>query len=156
MQAYPERYVGKPNLTANLRVCSACGAAAKRKFAKYCPDCGKSLWEDYQPLDHLRASYRLQGKNFEFEKAGKESLFGKTENSSLDVARAFLVYSMVPYLGVLFVPGAVFMGFFSLLQASRNSQKTDLKNSAACILLSFLILSAQLLLWWLFYAIPEL
>src|SRR5215210_6439547 len=44
-------------------ICSACGSESERRFAKFCRVCGKLLREDYQPLDNLRASYRLQGKN---------------------------------------------------------------------------------------------
>lgn len=51
------------------QICSACGAEAKRELSKFCRVCGKHLIEDYQPLDRLRASYRLQGKSFQFEDA---------------------------------------------------------------------------------------
>lgn len=158
MQAYPERNLGKSHSAVNLRVCSACGAQAQRKFAKYCPDCGKSLWEDYQPLDRLRASYRLQGKNFDFEnkvKAEQVSLFEKSASPALDSAWAFLVYAMVPYLGVLFIPGAFLMAAYCLVKALIAANPQMIKNSLACIFLSVLIFSAQILLWWLFYAIPE-
>jgi len=83
------------------KFCSACGAEAMREKAKFCPVCGKLLREDYQPLDNLRASYRLQGKFFLVENAKKEeitNLFPKNENSISETAWACLVYSFVPYL----------------------------------------------------------
>lgn len=152
MKAYTERQIGN-------RVCSACGAQARRRFAKYCLDCGKSLWEDYQPLDNLRASYRLQGKIFQVEQKRKnntESLFKKNENVASELARAFLVYSMVPYLGILFAPGAIFMGSVGLINAYRRPHPGDLKTSLYNIVLSFMVLSVQILLWWLLYIVPEL
>jgi hypothetical protein len=88
------------------RICSACGAEIERESAKFCRICGKHLLEEYQPLDTLRASYRLQGKNFQFEKSderGAENLFAENKNSASATAAAFLVYSLVPYLEFCFV-----------------------------------------------------
>ncbi len=65
------------------RICPACGTEAQRETANFCHVCGKPLREDYEPLDNLRSSYRLQGKSFLVEESKKEeikSLFPKNEN----------------------------------------------------------------------------
>ncbi len=54
------------------KTCVACGSVIEREDAKYCLVCGKVLSEDYQPLDTLRSSYRLQGKSFLVENAETE------------------------------------------------------------------------------------
>ena len=121
------------------RFCSACGAKIRRESAKFCLVCGKFLREDYQPLDTLRASYRLQGKSFLIENAKKEgvkNLFERNENSISQLAWACLVYSFVPYLGILFVPLTFFVGGYGYF--------------------IFLVLAVQIFLWWLLYIIPEL
>ena len=64
--------------------CAACGAAPVRDLANYCLDCGKTLDEDYQPLDSLRSSYRLQGRRYLLENAeGPEAvdLFAVNRNA---------------------------------------------------------------------------
>lgn len=138
------------------RSCQACGARARRKFARYCLDCGKSLWEEYQPLDNLRSSYRLQNKRFQANaKLEEKPLFEKPENAALELAWAFLVYSMVPYLGILFTPGAIFMSSVGAINAYRRSQFGNLKSALFNIALSVVILVVQLFLWWLLYIAPE-
>src|SRR6476620_11247187 len=80
-------------------ICSACGTEARRRFARFCRVCGKLLQEDYEPLDTLRSSYRLQGKIFSVESERiKEAtnLFAENKNSASETASAFLVYSLVP------------------------------------------------------------
>lgn len=148
-----------PNQPQGYRVCPACGAQARRKLAKYCLDCGKSLQEDYQPLDNLRASYRLQGKPFQLKTKEKEepkALFKKNQNIALELAWAFLVYSMVPYLGILFTPGAIFMGGIGAISAYRSPYPEKMKSSLQNIGLSLIVFSIQLMLWWLLYIIPDL
>lgn len=139
------------------RTCQACGAKARRRFARYCLDCGKSLWEEYQPLDNLRSSYRLQNRQFHTHPPPKtEVLFPRNKNAALELSWAFLVYSMVPYLGILFTSGAIIMGGIGAIKAYRRSQTADLKSALFNITLSLVIFGVQLLLWWLFYIVPEL
>lgn len=140
--------------------CSACGANIEREFSKFCRVCGKLLREDYQPLDRLRASYRLQGKSFRFEKRVEEiepeNLFEENRNSASTTASAFVVYSLVPYLGILFCPGAFLMGGIGAVRAHRQPFLGGGKNSLYSIALSVIIFALQILLWWLLYIIPEL
>lgn len=77
------------------------------------------------------------------------NLFGPEEKASSQIAWACVVYSMVPYLGILFVPAAFAVSGKALL-SSRG------RRDAAYIAVTFLMLIIQLLLWWLLYIIPEL
>lgn len=154
--------IRQPRFAERGGECSACGNHAGRDFAKFCRVCGKHLLEDYQPLDTLRASYRLQGKSFEFEKpkeANSEeaiNLFEENKNAASATATAFVVYSLVPYLGILFCPGAFLMGGFGILTAYRQPSLGGGKTSLYSIILSVIIFAIQILLWWLLYIIPEL
>ncbi len=140
--------------------CSACGTSAEREFAKFCRVCGKFLREDYEPLDALRASYRLQGKPLSLEPREQTveitNLFEKEENTFAESAKALVVYSLVPYLGILFCPLALFAGVCGVFVAYRKSYLGGGRRAAYGILISFMILGIQILLWWLLYLIPEL
>jgi len=141
------------------KICSACGAQAKRENAKFCPVCGKLLKEDYEPLDNLRASYRLQGKSFYIEKSqGEEitNLFPKNENPISETAWACLVYSFVPYLGILFVPLAFVVGICGVAVSFRRPNLGGGKLALVSAALSFVVLVIQVFLWWLLYIIPEI
>jgi hypothetical protein len=145
-------------LSASL-ICPACGAQAKRETAKFCLVCGKLLREDYQPLDRLRASYRLQGKSFFIENTKSEeitNLFERNKNFASQAAWACLVYSFVPYLGILFVPLAFFVGGFGYAISYRQPQLGGRRLALVCVGLSFVVLAVQIFLWWLLFIIPEL
>lgn len=140
-------------------VCPACGAQAQRDSAQFCLICGKLLREDYQPLDRLRASYGLQGKNFDFPAKKPEEtpdLFEENKNSISQTAWACFVYSMVPYLGILFVPLTFLIGGCGFIIACRQPHLGGRNLSLVSFVLSFVVLAAQIFLWWLLYIIPEL
>ena len=140
-------------------ICPACGSLAEREFARFCRICGKILFEDYEPLDALRASYRMQGKTLRFEsKPLRETtnLFAEDKNSASSTAWAFVVYSLVPYLGILFCPGAILMGGLGIYVSYRKPSLGGGRTSAYSILLGFVVLGIQIFLWWLLYLIPEL
>jgi hypothetical protein len=146
-------------ITTETLICLACGTHATRDVAKFCRVCGKLLLEDYEPLDTLRSSYRLQGKAFQFkEKPKKEiaNLFEENKNSASEMASAFVVYSLVPYLGILFCPGALLMGGIGVFVSYRKPYLGGGKTSVYSVALSFIIFVIQILLWWLLYLIPEL
>lgn len=140
--------------------CVACGAQIDERAAKFCRVCGKLLTEEYQPLDRLRASYHLQGKSFGFENAPKidedENLFDENKNAASETAKACVVYSLVPYIGILFCPIALLTGGVGAFAAYRKPNLGGGKTSFYSIAFSVLILTVQLLLWWLLYIIPEL
>lgn len=139
--------------------CSACGAEARRVGAKFCLVCGKLMSEKYQPLDTIRASYGLQGRHLEIETVGREepkNLFEENKNTVSQTAWACVVYSMVPYLGILFIPFAFVVGGFGYIVSYRRPQLGGRRLAAACIGLSVLVLAVQIVLWWLLYIIPEI
>ena len=147
------------------RTCPACGSDAQRADAKFCSVCAKLLREDYQPLDRLRASYHLQGKSVAIEKNLKtqdtskeinENLFDENKNSASDAAKAFVVYSLVPYLGILFCPFAVLTGGIGVFVSYRKPYLGGGRTSVYSIALGFIIFAVQIFLWWLLYIIPEL
>ncbi len=149
--------IRNPQSQITNRLCSACGAEAQREMAKYCLVCGKFLNEGFQPLDTLRASYRLQGKSFKFEKTEQmTNLFEQNKNQFSQTAWACLVYSMVPYLGILFIPFALIIGSYGYLTALRQPQIGGRKLALISVVVSFIVLAVQIFLWWLLYIIPEL
>jgi hypothetical protein len=151
--------MNKAKITTETLICLACGTHAVRDVAKFCRVCGKLLLEEYEPLETLRSSYRLQGKTFQFkEKPKKENLnlFEENKNSASEMASAFVVYSLVPYLGILFCPGALLMGGIGVFVSYRKPYLGGGKTSVYSIALSFVIFAVQILLWWLLYLIPEL
>ena len=70
-------------------------------------------------------------------------------------ALAFVTYALVPYLGILFCPGALLLGGFGLLRARRAPHAAARREYALSFALGLLILCAQLLLWWILYKVPE-
>ncbi len=148
-----------PAAVAYSQICSACGTEARRGNAKFCLVCGKLLREDYEPLDALRASYRLQGQSFLVENAPREEvtdLFKQNENSVSQMAWACFVYSLVPYLGILFVPFTFLVGGFGYFVSLRQPHLGGRKLALISFGLSFVVLAVQVFLWWLLYIIPEL
>lgn len=141
-------------------ICGACGAQMTSGAARFCPVCGKLLREEYQPLDRLRASYHLQGKSFGFQVANApvetENLFEENKNSASETAKACVVYSLVPYLGILFCPLALLSGGIGAVKAYRKPYLGGGKTSFYSIAFGILIFAVQILLWWLLYFIPEM
>ena len=151
--------IRNPQSTIRNRMCSACGADARRGNAKFCLVCGKLLREGYQPLDRLRASYRLQGRAIEMERARREEekdLFEQNKNTVSHTAWACLVYSFVPYLGIMFVPFTFLIGGYGYLTAVRKPQLGGRRLALVSVIVSVVVLAVQLFLWWLLYIVPEI
>ncbi|MDQ4122707.1 MAG: hypothetical protein M3209_14815 [Acidobacteriota bacterium] len=143
-----------------LQICAACGAKAQRLNSKFCAICGKIMNQDYAPLDSLWASYNLQSRK-ESQKVVKpkqeiKELFEKPRNNAAATAMAFVVYSLVPYLGILFCPGAILMGGIGLAVSYQKPQLGGRQAATYSICLGAIITAIQVLLWWLLYLIPEL
>lgn len=137
--------------------CPACGASTQgATSAAKCETCGKLLKEGYFPLDNLRASYGSKQTWVKRPEPETETLFEENKNGASETAWAFAVYSMVPYLGILFCPGAVLMGGVGLVVSQRNPDLGGGRISAFSIAGGFLIFGFQILLWWLLYYIPTL
>ena len=72
-------------------------------------------------------------------------------------ASAFATYSLVPYLGILFCPGAVLLGTVGVVSSYRLQQLSNEAGRRACYtstIVGLLVLAVQLLLWWLLYKAP--
>ena len=139
--------------------CPACGTQPARETARYCLVCGKVLSEDYQPLDTYRSAHRLQGKSFLVENGEKEEiedLFARSENNIAQIAWACFVYSMVPYIGILFVPFTFVIGVFGLVTYYRYPKLGGRRLVMLSMGMSFVVLAIQVFLWWLLYLIPKM
>ena len=72
-------------------------------------------------------------------------------------ARAFAIYSLVPYLGILFCPGAVLLGTVGVVRSYRSDQVSSESGRGACYattIIGLVVLAVQLLLWWILYQAP--
>jgi hypothetical protein len=70
-------------------------------------------------------------------------------------ARAFATYSLVPYLGILFCPGAVVVGTVGVVRSYSSPQMNAARKvSYVSTVVGVVVLLAQLLLWWILYQVP--
>ncbi len=154
-----DRYSDVDYSVADQNICPACGTTAARAGANYCLVCGKILSEDYQPLDTLRSAHRLQGKAFLVENTESEhieNLFARNENGIAHTAWASLVYSMVPYLGILFIPFTLIFGAGGVAVSYKDPVLGGRRLALISIGMSFVVLAIQVFLWWLLYFVPTL
>ncbi|MCA1614684.1 MAG: hypothetical protein LC795_11195 [Acidobacteria bacterium] len=161
------------------RACPACGARARRAGARFCATCGRALGGGYFPADSVRASYRFErapapekrqhgpvaparsprraaGRRAA-ARGGVEFMPRARESGAAATAFAFVTYALVPYLGILFCPGAVLFGGWGLVRAWRapHASAGAARASALGIALGLLVLCVQLVLWWILYKVPE-
>lgn len=158
-------------------VCSACGAPARRAAARFCATCGRRLdCSGYLPADVIRSSYHQhhQSKNIgsksltrdlmtttrhhdhhhHYHHVRESSVTAGSINNAAATGTALLSYALVPYLGILFCPGAILMCSLAVLRAHRELPGQR-RQAALSIMTGLVILGAQLLLWWALYKIPE-
>jgi len=76
------------------------------------------------------------------------------KGSVANTARAFATYSLVPYLGILFCPGAVLMGGLGIVRSYQTSRDADSSTCYASMLVGLVVLAVQSLLWWVLYRVP--
>jgi hypothetical protein len=76
-------------------------------------------------------------------------------NGASTTALAFTTYALVPFLGILFVPGAVLIGVVGLIYSYHAPQKGGRRAAVASVLCGIAILGVQLLLWWIIVSVPE-
>ena len=151
---------------ASMRVCARCGAAARRAEARFCSACGVPLDETYLPADALRASYNLQRRRLSSGSFGRAG--GKPPKSSMSstassvnssgvsgTGQAFVTYSLVPYLGILFSPGALLLGGVGVYNSYRGPARGARRSAYINFSLGLLIFVVQIFLLWLLYKIPE-
>jgi hypothetical protein len=77
-------------------------------------------------------------------------------NGLAATARAFATYSLVPYLGILFCPGAVVVGTLGVFRSYSSPHLARARtvcylSTAAGVVVGMV----QLLLWWILYQVPE-
>lgn len=160
------------------RVCDACGSRARRAAARFCSTCGRELGGGYFPTDALRASYRFERAPVSqcleasrgpvrprvrsgtytrrgWAHAGRGTMPRGSENGAAATAMAFVTYALVPYLGILFCPGALLFGGVGLVRAWRAPHSGHARAAVLSLLLGLLVLCAQILLWWILYKVPE-
>jgi len=160
------------------RACGACGAPPRRSRARFCSTCGRDLSTEYVPADSLRASYRFERPRetsvFKAEArgarprrqrrpwrrvgakgSGVETMPRKNINGASTSALACVAYALVPYLGILFCPGALLFGGVGLVRSWRSPQAGGRRESTLGLVLGLVILCAQLVLWWVLYKVPE-
>ena len=100
----------------------------------------------------------MQRKKLDFENNDDQttSLFHIRRPLTSSFAWACTVYSMVPYLGVLFVPFALVLGSFDYLKDRRGSEPGSGRTTIVPLALSVFLLAVQLMLWSLLYIIPKI
>ena len=79
----------------------------------------------------------------------------QNRNGTSQAALAFATYALVPYLGILFCPGAVLLGSLGLFYSLRAPQNGGRRAAYASLILGLVILCVQLLLWWVIIKMPE-
>lgn len=146
------------------RTCSACGTDGNRGKARFCMLCGQEL-EDltYFPVASLRATYnaRRESTANQLRAVSNEhrTIFTKTSsanrNGASSTALAFVTYALVPYLGILFCPGAVLMGGIGIVRQWRVPNLGGRNAAYAGVVFGIVIFSAQVFLWWILYKVPQ-
>ncbi len=113
--------------------------------------------EGFQPLDAIRSSYRLQRRDLPTARPKQvEQLFQAPRSSISETAWACTVYSMVPYLGILFIPIALAVSGVGYFTAREKGESTDSDSTLISAGVSLILLGVQIFLWWLLYIIPEI
>lgn len=72
-------------------------------------------------------------------------------------AQAFATYSLVPYLGILFCPGAVVLGAIGIVKSYGSKHATEESFRRVCYastIVGLVVLAVQLVLWWILYQVP--
>ena len=80
-------------------------------------------------------------------------IFGTRSDFSESVVWACAVYSLVPFVGIVFVPVALLFGAAALI---RRSEASNERRTLNAMLFSVFVLAGQIVLWRLLYLIPEL
>jgi hypothetical protein len=124
------------------------------------------MGDRYLPADALRASYNLQHRRRASRGGGETKkkppkhfmssiVSAPNKNDASTTALAFVTYALVPYLGILFCPGALVMGGIGLYSSYRLPERGGRRASFLSVTLGLMILFGQLFLWWILYKIPE-
>jgi hypothetical protein len=149
--------------------CPACGATARRAAAHFCATCGRGLRQrTYAPADSLLASYHQQHSRpamlieQEMSDVGAERATMRRQfEESLEESRILttgsalvvIIFSFVPFIGILFCPCAVVMGASNLRRAPdfKGRRRVAVFN----IVCGVLIFGVQAFLWWILYHLTK-
>lgn len=164
------------------RACPACGSTAQRKDARFCATCGRRLNDEgYVAADAVRASYHLHRRSsassssderirpahknrspkshaatLRVMRSSPPALFVTTRNSAAATALAFLTFAIVPYLGILFCPGAIVMGIIGFWTSARAPALGGRSASVFSIIAGLVVCAVHIFLWWILYFIYAL
>ena len=78
----------------------------------------------------------------------------QNSSSVAATARAFATYALVPYLGILFCPGAVLMGSFGVIRSYGATRTNGRRSCYASVAAGAIVLVLQSFLWWILYKVP--
>jgi hypothetical protein len=82
-------------------------------------------------------------------------MLAEQSNGLAATARAFATYSLVPYVGILFCPGAVVVGTVGVFRSYSSPQMAAARTACYLSTATGVVVSvAQLLLWWILYKVP--
>jgi hypothetical protein len=148
----------RPRSKTISHVCPACGAEASPPVPAYCSVCQKLMSEGYEPLDSIRSAHRLQrvGLSNVMVVESKDLFMSDEKNTASQLAWACFVYSLVPYLGILFIPLTFIFGVSGFLFSNARPELGGGSLAVKTMLYSVPVLAVQVLFWWLLYKIPEI
>jgi len=70
-------------------------------------------------------------------------------------AKAFATFSLVPYLGIIFCPGAVVLGAVGIVRSYRSPEVSDSTSIYYAVTIVGLgVLAVQMWFWWILYHVP--
>lgn len=142
-------------VSATGRACAACGQVGNRLTARYCSACGQDLNSDFSPARSLMASYYQQ-------RTRALAVVGRVEPALGTIARedgltafafAFVTFSVVPFLGIMFCPIALLFSVCCFARRTTHA-RTELTKPAVAIALTLVISVAQIGLWWMLVQVP--
>jgi hypothetical protein len=135
--------------------CPVCGAARNRESARFCAACGQDLSTDYAPAGSLQASYYRQRQRLPAAVGQPElpARWFSREDGLTALAFAFVTFSVVPFLGILFCPVALLLGICCFARRKTHA-RTGLGPPAVAIALTVVVSTVQIGLWWMLTHVP--
>ena len=79
------------------------------------------------------------------------SVFGESKAFASSAVWACAVYSLVPFVGIVFVPFVFVFGLIATVRGDRGRRRSALTAMAV----GLVVMIAQIVLWWLLYAVPS-
>jgi hypothetical protein len=135
--------------------CPVCGAARNRESARFCAACGQDLSADYAPAGLLKASYhrRRQSSPAPVGQLELPARWLSREDGLTALAFAFVTFSVVPFLGILFCPVALLLGICCFARRKTHA-RIGLGRPTVAIALTVVVSTVQVGLWWMLTHVP--